>query len=136
MFFRKINIPKDRKGYIAVISAVIITAIVMVIALVFSSSNFLGRFDSQTLEMKDMARSAAQGCLEYARLQLAINPNYAGSETRSVGGYFCSLLSISLQNNLYLIEASSTVGKGSVKLKLLADKNTLKTVSLQEVNGF
>ena len=108
----------------------------MVIALVFSGSNFLGRFDSQALEMKDMARSLAQGCLEYARLQLATNPNYAGNETRPIGGYFCSLLPISLQNNQYLIQASSTVGRGSVKLKLWADQNTLKTVSLQEVGGF
>lgn len=133
MFFHPI---KNQEGYIAVISAVIIMAIVMVIALVFSSSNFLGRFDSQSLEMKDMARSVAAGCLEYARLQLALNSGYAGNEVRTIGNHACSLLPVSLGGNQYLIESSSTVGNGSVKLKLFADKNTLKTISLQEVSGF
>jgi hypothetical protein len=129
MFYR------NKQGYIAVVSAIIITSIVIVIALVFSSGNFLGRFDSQGLEMKEISREVARGCLEYAKLKLA-QGGYSGNELKTIGNYSCRILSIESGSNSYVVKATSTVGNKETKLKLKVSNSDLKTISLEEVVSF
>jgi len=129
MFYR------NNQGYIAVVSAIIITSIVIVIALVFSSSNFLGRFDSQGLEMKEISRGVARGCLEYAKLKLA-QGSYGGNELKTIGNYSCRILPIESDSNSYIIKATSTVGNKETKLKLKVSNSDLRTISLEEVVSF
>ena len=66
MFYRKIN-KIEEGGYIALITAVIISAIVMVVALLVSNSSFVGRFDTQSLEAKDLSRKVGAGRFDNAR---------------------------------------------------------------------
>lgn len=118
-------------GYVAVISAIIITAVVFMIALVFSSSNFSGRFDSQSLEIKDVSRKVAEGCLEYARLKLAEGA-YGGNEIRTIGGYNCYIAPIENISSQYIIKATSTISGKESRLKLTVHEATLKTISFEE----
>ncbi len=129
MFYHK------KEGYIAVISAIIITTIVIVIALVFSSSNFLGRFDTLGFETKDAARKVAEGCLEHAKLQLALGA-YSGNETINVGTETCQILPIETAGSNKIIKAKAAVLERTVNLKLVVDSTSLETVSLEEVNSF
>ncbi|MCP6719805.1 MAG: hypothetical protein KJI72_00560 [Patescibacteria group bacterium] len=122
-------------GYVAVVSAIIITAIVMIIAIIFSNSNFLGRFDSQALEMKDISRKVGEGCLEYARLQIATGP-YNGDETVSVGSYSCRVLPIETISNQIIIKSTASVSNRTTNLRLTIDDYTLETVLLEEVVAF
>jgi len=126
---------QNNQGYIAVISAIIITAIVIVIALVFSSANFLGRFDTSGLEMKTIAKEAALGCLEHAKLRLKLGA-YSGNETIAVGDYSCDILPIETSGGNKIIKASSTVDNRGTFLKLTVDGSTLETISLEELNNF
>ncbi|HXF44329.1 MAG TPA: hypothetical protein VNK70_02610 [Candidatus Paceibacterota bacterium] len=123
------------QGYIAVISAVIITAIVIVIALVFSSSNYLGRFDTAGFEEKGAGREVALGCLEHAKLRMKTGA-YSGGENINIGGYDCSILPIETEGKNKVIKASSTIGGRSTNLKLTVDGSTLENLSLEEVSGF
>ena len=122
-------------GYIAVISAVIVTVIVIVIALVFSSANFLGRFDTSGLEMKNIGKEVAQGCLEHAKLKLKLGA-YSGNEIISVGDYNCTILPIETSGSNKIVKASSTVDNRTTNLKLTVNSSTLETVSLEELNNF
>lgn len=74
--------------------SMIATIGILLISLAVSSSAFFGRFDTLGMESKNIARGAAMGCLEYARLQISLNSSYAGGETRSVGGYTCQILPV------------------------------------------
>jgi hypothetical protein len=125
----------SRSGYIAVISAVIITTIVIVIALVFSSGNFLGRFDTLGFETKDAARKVAEGCLEHAKLQLALG-SYEGNETISVGTEACDILPIEISGFDKIIKATATVMERTANLELTVDGATLENISLEEVGVF
>lgn len=118
-------------GYVATISAIIVTSIVIVIAIVFSSSNFLGRFDSQNTEMKDIAREVAMGCLEYARLKLA-QGSYGGDEVKIIGGYSCYIPPIEASPPAYVIRATSTILGKESRLKLTVSMSDLETISLEE----
>lgn len=126
---------KKNQGYVAVVSSIIITAIVIVIALVFSSSNYLGRFDNQGVEMKDISREVAEGCLEYAKLKIA-EGQYNGGELKTIGDYSCYILPIETFAEGYIIKATSTVHNRETKLRLKISSSNLETISLEEVTSF
>lgn len=123
------------EGYIAVISAIIITAIITVIALVFSSSNFMGRFDTLKIETKDVSRKVAEGCLEYAKLKLA-GGSYGGNETVAVGDYSCQILAITTQGQNTIIRSQTTINNETTKLLFTVLTSNLATVSLEEIGSF
>ncbi|MEK7464748.1 MAG: hypothetical protein AAB617_03145 [Patescibacteria group bacterium] len=126
------SLPLGRRGYIAIISAIIITAILTVIALVFSSSNFLGRFDTENAEMKSISREVARGCLEYARLQISLNSSYAGGELKAIASSSCYILPIQTQGPNKIIQATSTVSNKNTNVRLTINGTTLKTISEEE----
>ncbi len=124
-----------RGGYIAVISAVIITAIVITVSFMLSNSNYLGRFDTQFSEMRETAKNAARGCLEHARLKLAESASYSGSEVVTIGSSTCSILPIEVQGNEKIIKAHAEINLQRANLRLRVDKN-LETVSFEDVENF
>ncbi len=126
---------KNQEGYIAVISAVIVTAIVIIVATIFSNSSFLGRFDSQALEMKDISKKVGEGCLEYARLQIATGP-YSGDEAVSIGNYSCYILPIETAGGQIIIKSTASVSNRTTNLRLTVDDYTLETVLMEEVVEF
>jgi len=129
------NNSKSKQGYIALTSAIILVLIVMTVAVMFSHSNFLGRFDSLGLEQKDISREAAQGCLEYARLKLKYGA-YSGNETINVGSSTCSVLGIQLVGGNRIIQATASQGNRTTNLELTVVSSTLVTVSLAEKDSF
>lgn len=122
-------------GYIALTAAIILVLIVMTVALMFSNSNFLGRFDTLGLEQKDISKEAAQGCLEYARLKLKMGP-YSGNETINVGSSTCTVLAIQNSGGNIIIQSTSNEGGRTTNLELTVVSSTLATISLTEKPGF
>lgn len=106
--------------------------IVITIGTMFSSSNFLARFDTLAFEEKDVSRESAGACLEYARLKLKLDGTYAGNETISVGSSTCAILNIVLNGNNKIITASSTVDERNTTLELTITSTTLDAISLRE----
>lgn len=122
---------KDKKGYIATISAIIITGIVLAISLAISTGSFLSRFDSNGLETKDVSKEAALSCLEIARLKLKLGV-YSGGETVTVGNYACDILAIQTSGNTKIIKSSAIVDSRRTNLEMIVDGATLQTISLKE----
>lgn len=129
-----LNNKKENGGYIALISAIIMTVILILISIVTSQSSFLGRFDSQVLELKDKSYNLANGCLNHARLKLA-QGSYGGNETVTIGTDSCTIDPISTILGNTVITSKATVGNTTTKLKLTVDSLTLGIVSLEEISG-
>lgn len=121
-------------GYVATISAIIITGIVLAVAVAFSSGNFLGRFDSQNVETKDLSWYIAHSCLEYARARLS-RGSYSGNEIVPVGTYQCSILSLTQNATSTIIRSTATVNGKSSNLRLTVNNSTLRTIQLEEVTS-
>ncbi len=128
-------INKYQQGHIAVISAVIITTILLVVSLVFSTSSFLGRFDTQVLEMKSITRTVAEGCFEHARLMLALGA-YSGGETVTVSEYSCEVLPIESQAGETVIKTTSAIQNHTTNLKYTLNTYSLKIISVEEIGAF
>ncbi|MDI6820814.1 MAG: hypothetical protein QMD65_01385 [Patescibacteria group bacterium] len=122
-------------AFIAVITAVIISAIVLIIAIAISSSNFISRFNSLSFEMKDISKGVAKGCLEYARLKLAVG-FYGGNETTTISSYNCYIYPIETVGTTTIIKSNATVQNKTTNLKLTVSNGALQTIYLEEVSGF
>ncbi|MDI6734319.1 MAG: hypothetical protein QMD50_02390 [Patescibacteria group bacterium] len=124
-----------QKGFIAIITSVIVTAIVTVIALTLSGSNFIGRFNAANFETKDLSREIAKGCLEFARLKLASGA-YAGNETTTISSYACHIFPIETTATATLIKANAVIDNKESDLMLTVNKTTFKTIFLEELSSF
>jgi len=123
---------RNRKGYIAIIASIVITTIVGVVALVFSSSNFLGRYDTLALESKRSSRALAEGCVEYARLRIAQNPTYRGGDTVAISSFSCEVVSVVTEGDNFRVTASSTVNRHTTALTALIAKSDLSLIERSE----
>lgn len=123
-------------GYIAIVSAVILTIVILTIAISFSSSNFLGRFDSGFFESKEATSAYAQGCIEYTLLKLSIDSGYAGNESVAIASSTCTIRPITTGGGQKIIQTYAIVDNKTTNLEITVDENTLETILFREVSSF
>ena len=126
----------NARGFIAITTSIILSLLTLAIAAVFGSSAFLTRFNNLDFYHKKTSYFLARTCLEYARLKLAENINYAGGETRIVDAYQCAILPIESSPPNKIIKTRAQVSGATTNLKLVANGSTLSAVSLEEVVKF
>lgn len=86
---------KTKRGFIALISAIIISAILMAILFTATTSTFFARFDALDTEYKRIAVGLAESCVNQALLRLAQDYDYDPTdEIISIGGDTCRIKSI------------------------------------------
>lgn len=129
---KRAGLPADRRGYIAIVASVVITTLVAVVALVFSSSNFLGRYDTLALEEKDESRALAEGCVAYARLRLATNLSYGGNENIAIASSTCRIVSVTPQGGSFRITTFASVRGKSTNLIVTIADDDLAIISQEE----
>ena len=91
------NIRKNEKGYIALISAIITSLVLLGLSAELSSSSFALRFSSLDSEYKRESLGLAESCANIALLKLAQDPAYVpavGGENVSVGGGSCTIAEV------------------------------------------
>jgi hypothetical protein len=75
-----------RRGFIALISTILISAILIGVALTTSGSGISSRFDVLNSEYKRISLGLAESCANVALLKIDQNYNYAGNESGIVVG--------------------------------------------------
>ncbi|MDP3975172.1 MAG: hypothetical protein Q8P88_02730 [Candidatus Jorgensenbacteria bacterium] len=129
---RSANKRSKREGYIAIVASMVVTTLVGVVALVFSSSNFLGRYDTLALEEKEESRAFAEGCVAYARLRLAGNLAYGGNENVGIASSTCRIVSVTPQGGNFRIAASASVQGKTTNLTVTVAGNDLAILTQGE----
>lgn len=111
----KKNFSKDQAGYVALISAILVSAVMMALAVSVSRAAFWGRFDALARENKIVAGEMAKGCASQALLKVS-----RGEEI--VAWEMCSNLQIIADNNpVYEIIAGANWKSSFVQLRIVAD---------------
>ena len=84
------------RGFVALMSVIIISAILLVLVFTLGVSSFLNRFDVLDTENKRVSVALAEACVNTAMIKIAQNPQYgispalpAGGECVGVGGGVC-----------------------------------------------
>ncbi len=67
---------KFQKGFVALMTVIIITAVLTATAFSLSYQSYFSRANSLYAEYKAKSAALAQGCLENAKLSLAQNPSF------------------------------------------------------------
>lgn len=131
--FIKNNSKSTRQdGYIAVVTALIFTAVVLTAVFSVATSGLISRTGKVQFANKGASYAAARACIDRARLQLFQSPAYTGNETINIYDYQCSILAIEISGNNKIIKTMSSVLGATSNLKLTVDNN-LATVSFEEV---
>ena len=86
------NTHTHESGFIALMSVIIMSAILLALLFTLGASSFLNRFDVLDVENKRISLGLAEACANRAMIKLAQNPGYAppaGGECVEVGGGKC-----------------------------------------------
>lgn len=127
---------KRTRGFAALISVLIISAILVALTLTVSTSSFFARADLLDTESKVAAANLARGCVHAALLKIAENSAYTppiGGERISIKeGSTCTIISITPSGSRALITTSATVRASHAVLQAITVPNS-KIISVKEV---
>ncbi len=128
-----------RNGYIALISVLIISAIVVLIA---TSASLISIGESDMALQENQARESfylADFCAEYALMKLESVLNYSGNKTVTLGQNSCNILSIEGSGNYNRVVKVQSTFSGQtrkVKVQISQISPTMQITSWQGVSDF
>jgi len=92
------TIKKQKKdGYIALMSAIIISVLLITLSVTLSMTGYFARFDILNSEYKERSIALAEGCVDMAIIKIAGDSNYTpivGGEAISIGTDTCRIVSV------------------------------------------
>ena len=89
---------KKQNGFIALMSVIIICAILLLIAGALSFAGFYSRYNILDSELKDRSSALAEACVDQTLLKIAVDPSYSGNATSTVGTGQCYTYPITISN--------------------------------------
>ncbi len=133
--FNKVN-QNSRDGFIALISAVIISAIILIFTVTLSYSSFFVRYSLLDSEYKDRSMALADGCIDYSLLKYANDSSYLGNENLAIGSDSCFIRPIQVSGNNFIIQAQAVFQNSHTNLQVTFDKSSLVLISWTEIPNF
>ncbi len=124
---------KNNKGFIALMSAIIISIVLLLMITNLSLTGFYGRFNILDFELKEKSSALAEACADEAILNLTQNIDYTGDV--NVGADKCSIRSITGSNIKKTIEVSADYKNYITNLEIDVDTNIAVT-RWEEVPNF
>jgi hypothetical protein len=113
--------PCDTRGFAALISVLIISAILITLTLTASTASFFARADLMDADDAAAAASSARGCIEVALLKLVQSSSYrpaaTGDSITIDSEQSCTIESITAPGNDLLITGAGKSGASTVFLQ-------------------
>ncbi len=126
--------PKNNTGFIALVSAVIISVVLLLIATNLSITSFYSRSNILDSELKEKSLALAEACADTAILKLANNPTYTSStnESVNVNGDNCIIQSVAGANPK-IISIRTDYRNYITKLEISIDPATMSVIYWKEI---
>ena len=132
------NIKKTEQGYIALMSAIILSAILAVLTAAAGFSGYFARFNELDAEYKQRSASLAASCINTALLRLAEDPRNTRPGQVVVGTETCDISAILVNvpaANQLTVEAVGTVRQSVSSIRAVVDLNNFSLVSWNEFDS-
>ena len=130
----------NSEGFIALITAIIFSVILMAVALSLNASGYFARSEILDAEYKSRSTALAEACADTALLRLAKNPAYTGPEIITVANDTCTIVSVNppadpiIVNAKALYPSPAVTSQGAVtNLKVVVHATDLSVISWEEV---
>jgi hypothetical protein len=133
---RKTKEKCEMSGYIALISVIIISVLLMGIALVASMDNFFARYNTLDDESKNISSELAEACVSAELNKLAVNPKDTSVGVVAINQtYSCNVVSVmpnSPSNSKTTIKTYADVNHAVTNLKIIVNLPSLSLYSWEE----
>lgn len=125
----------NQRGYIALISTILMFFILLALTLTVSFVSFTHRMNILEAEEKAQSNALSSACVEQALLRLATNRDYDGGETLTLNGNTCAITSVqSASSGLNrVIMVTSSVRDAITTLRVEIALKNFSVISLEEV---
>lgn len=124
---------RSQTGFIALMSVIIISALMLAVSLALSMSGFLARSNITDSEHKERSAALADGCVDDALIRLAASSSYAGNEVITMGDDQCTIVSVAIVGTSATIRTTATIEKAMTTIQVMATLNPLIILSWQEL---
>ena len=121
------------QGFIALITAILISALLLGITLAQSRAAFYYRAQLLESEQKAQSRALAESCVHEAILRLTLDNSYAGNEEIQIAQQRCTIRPIEPTPNGLIIKTDSSVENASTDLTVEVTSTDFAIISWQEV---
>ncbi len=131
------NLQNTNGGYIALISVIVISALLIAITFTLSFTGFFLRFNILDYENKNQSVGLAEACVDTTLFKLSSNPSYTGNEDISLGTNTCHIGSISNSGSQFSFKTQSAYPpslpqKTYTNVSIVANTSDLSIVSWDE----
>ncbi len=128
------NKTKNNSGFIALISAVIISVILLLIISNSSLTGFYSRSDILDSELKEKSAALAEACTDTALLKISNNSTYNPSnEIVNVGSDTCIIKSVAYGAGQKTVNITADYNHYVTNLKIVVNSSDLAVVSWEEI---
>lgn len=135
----KLKIENCSNGYIALMTVLILSGILIMVSVFFSQSEILiSNFPIKNLNSVQ-AKEYANSCVQIALDKFLQSQTYQGNETQNfTTGGSCQILPITSNLNQYTLETTGTYNSITRKIKVIYNFNSsqISLVSWQEISDF
>lgn len=122
-----------QRGFIALTSAMVISALLIVLTFTLNANSFFNRFAILETEYKARSLALAEACADYALLKIAQDPAYTPSNERVViGSEQCVIVSVIENLGQRTVVTRARVRKATTNIKVVVNAG-LSVVSWEEV---
>ena len=123
------------RGFIALMSAIIISGVLLMVAAAGSLAGFYTRSNVVDTELKERSVAAADACADQALVGLAVDQNYAGNEARALNSLdVCKISAVTTSGTLkkFTVQATSSA-MAVTNLQITYSTTTQSVLSWLEV---
>lgn len=127
---------KKQQGYVALVTALLVSAVLMVLVFTIGLSPFMNRNGIASSQWKQKSFTLAEGCVRVALVKLVQNAAYAGGETLSVASDTCQIVSVTASSSQKVISTSAQFNDAETSLKVIFDPVTGALSGWEELSHF
>lgn len=125
---------KSNSGFLALISAIIISVVLLLIASNSSFTGFYTRSNVLDFELKERSYALAEACVNIAILKLLNNTPYVGGEIINISGSdFCTINTINPNLDPIIIQTKAIFEHATTNLNIKVNKTDLSIISWEEI---
>ena len=122
---------KPQKGYIVLVSVIVLSAVLLLLAHALSTSGYFQRRGISEFEFKEESYFAALSCTDRALAKLFQDFEYGGDETIIIGSQTCHIDPIEIDDLNTIIITSASVEENMTRLETVLDQDFM-ILSFQE----
>ena len=127
----------NSKGYIAMTSVIIITALLLTVVIALNARGYFGRGIILDSQLKKISRAYAESCVDYAILRYTENPLYTGGETINLQPGSCMIRTLAqIDANTIKIESTASFQDTYTNLRVLVTVPARIIIDWQELASF